>query len=427
MTRAALAAGAVLLAALGAPLAAADTVVDAKAAAQRGDDGTLTASIEVINTGPDAVTLRPVVVPAVAGCLPTADPASVAAGSSTTVTVTLPQACFADGSTPVAVDLDGVGPRQRLPATVVTPPTDDSTSWASLWWGLFVGLLMAVAVGLRGYTEHEETQAQIVGSRGGRAKRRKAYLAVQEIVKDRMADLTSARLNWKKLKAPVYGLTSPIGNLEAGWSFKDSWVANLTVASTALIALLTSADALTSVLGEKPASALGVMTVAGLVSAAIIGVANTVVKLVGPKVSVVTVAGLIASTALVVLAAGFQVVTVALCVAGATGSWPLRVGAVLLAVVVGGVLEVYAFRSLGQTIRTGFADSLPAVPADAVTAWAASDPWEKSVVEAQIRATYGEWLQKDRSRPARNSIPGMADWTPVQPAAAPDTRRRSLL
>ncbi len=427
MTRAALAAAVALLAVLGAPLATADRAVDAKVAAQRGEDGTLTASIEVINTGPDAVTLRPVVVPAVAGCLPTADPASVAAAQATTVTVTLPQACFADDSTPVAVDLDGVGARQQLPATVVTPPQDEPSNWAPLWWGLFVGLLLAVAVGLRGYTELEEAQAQIVGSRGGRAKRRKAYLAVQEIVTARMADLTPARLNWKKLKAPVYGFTSPVGNLEAGWSFKDSWVANLTVASTALIALLTSADALTSVLGEEPAAALGVMTVAGLVSAAIVGVANTVVKLVGPEVSVVTVGGLIASTTLVVLAAGFQVVTVALCVAGATSSWPLRVGAVLLALVVGAVLEVYAFRSLGQAIRTGFADSLPVVPADAVAAWAATDPWEKIVVEAQIRATYGEWLQKDRSRPARNSIPGMADWTPVQPVPAPDTRRRSLL
>ena len=426
MTRAALAAGVALLAVLGAPLATADTVVDAKVAAQRGDDGAITASIDVVNTGPDAVTLRPVVVPVVAGCLPTADPVSVAAGTSTTVTVALPQACFIDDSTPVAVDLDGVGPRQRLPATVVTPPTDDPTSWAPLWWGLFVGLLMAVAVGLRGYTEHQDAQERAADPAGAPA-REGAYASVQQIVDARMLGLSNHALHWKDPLPPAdYGLTSPIGNLEAGWSFKDSWVANLTVASTALLALLTSADALTSVLGEEPAAALGVMTVAGLVSAALVGVANTVVKLVGPSVAEVTVGGLILSTSLVVLAAGLQVATVGLAVAGVAGHWALAVGALVLTAVVAAVLEVYAFRSLGQTIREGVSDALPVVPADAVSAWAAAHDWEKRVVEAQIRGAFAKWLDPDRSVVAPPAASDLTDWTPVARHLAREPRRSLL-
>ena len=55
---------------------------------------------------------------------------------------------------------------------------------------------------------------------------------------------------------PTYRFADKVGNLDAGWSFKDSWVANITVASTALIALLTSTEALTAVLGDEPEAAL---------------------------------------------------------------------------------------------------------------------------------------------------------------------------
>jgi hypothetical protein len=424
--------GFVVLVAVGVPIATADTVVDQKVTAEKGDDGAITATIKVINTGPDAVTLSPVVVPAVARCHLTPEPTAAGPSQVTSVTVTIPQECLpevaASTSTPssIAVDLDGVAARQTLPTTVVTLPADEPSSWAPLWWGLVIAVFMAVPVGLWGLTEHQAAEAAAM-ARKGRSKRRKAYLAVQAIVDTRVKALGLGDLNWTKLKAPVYTLTSPIGNLEAGWSFKDSWVANLTVASTALIALLTSTDALTAVLGEKPAAALGVMTVAGLVSAAIVGVANTVVKLVGTSVSVVTVGGLILSTALVVLAAGFQVATVGLAVAGAAGHWPLALAALLLALLVGAVLEVYAFRVLGQAVRGGFADQLPVVPADALSAWAASEEWEKHLVKAQIRIAYEEWLQPDRSKPARGSVPGMADWVPVAPPPAPEGRRRSLL
>lgn len=415
--------GFVALAAAGVQVAAADTVVDQKATAEKGDDGVVTASIEVINTGPDAVPLRPVVVPAKPTCHLTPDPTTVGAGQVTTVTVTIPKGCF-DDSTPMAVDLDGVAKSQTMPATVVAPPMDHPTDWAPLWWGLLVGALMAGTVGLRGWTEHEEAQQEAMTPEGI-AGRERAYLEVRKIVKVRTDGLSLPELPWKPLPPPTYSLTSELGNLEAGWSFKDSWVANLTVASTALIALLTSADALTAVLGEEPAAALGVMTVAGLVSAVLVGVANTVVKLVGKSVEVVTVGGLIASTSLVVLAAGFQVVTVGLAAASAAGHWPLAAAALLLALLVAAVLEVYAFRRLGETVREGLTDGLPVVPADAVAAWAARRPWERSVVEGQMRATYAEWLEGDPLLDTAEGAPSMAAWTPVaRPVAA---RRRSLL
>ena len=73
----------------------------------------------------------------------------------------------------------------------------------------------------------------------------------------------------------------------------------------------------------------------------------------------------------------------------------------------------------------GWTDGLPVVPADAVTAWAAHRPWERSVVEGQMRATYAEWLEGDPLLDTAEGTPSMAGWTPVaRPVAA---RRRSLL
>jgi hypothetical protein len=417
-----------LLGAVGAPLATADTVVDRTVTASAGDDGTVTASIQVINTGPDAVSLRPVVVPARAGCLPTAEPGSVAAAQVSTIEVTLPDGCF-DEQEPkaLALDLDGVA-RASMPATVVEPPADEPTQWWPLWWGLFAGVLMAVGVGLWGWTQREDTEAEesADGSAAEAAGREQAYAAVRAIVDARVAALSAPGLTWKQPLPPRdLSLGAELTQLEAGWSFKDSWVANITVASTALIALLSSADALTAVLGEKPAAALGVMTVTGLVSAAVIGIANTVAKLLGASVAAVTVGGLIASTALVVLGAGLQVATAGLAVAGAAGSWPLGAGAIVLALVVAAVLVLYACRSLGEAIRSGPASALPSVPDDAVTAWAAEADWERLVVAASIHARYTRWLDAPAGLTATSGVPGLEAWSPA--AVPPPPRRRSLL
>lgn len=438
MTRAVLA-GCVALAAalaalLAAPVAVADPVVDAKVTAERGDDGTATADIVVINTIARPLQLTPVVVPPVPGCVLTVDPDAVAGARTTTVTVTIPMPCFGDDPSQVAVDLDGAGDRTFLPATVVSPPKDEPSHWAPLWWGLFAGLLLGGTVGLRGWTEMKEA-AHAAGEPDAVAKREATYREVRAIVDARMAGLSDQSLGWKERPdLKPYTFTSKVATLEAGWSFQDSWVSNITVSATALIALLTSTDALTAVLGAEPGAAIGVMTLTGLASAALIGIANTVLKLVGEDVSEVTVGGLVLSTAIVVLAAGMQVWTVALVVMDAVGMGAARFATLLLALAVTAALAVYGFRSLGETVRKGFRDSLPEVPPGALTDWVAPHAWERQVVEARIRATYAEWLQSAAPAPGTPGIdrhdgtdraPDVADWASVTPA--PTRRRRAAL
>ncbi|GAA4401681.1 hypothetical protein GCM10023168_11520 [Fodinibacter luteus] len=378
MVRGIVAVGFVALALAGMPAAAADLVVDAKTVATRGDDGVPTATIAVINTGPDAVTLSP----------------SADAGV--------------------------------LPATVVSPPQDEPSNWAPLWWGIFVGLLLAVTVALRGWTEREGAESA-ERHPTAQAKRNAAYRDVQQIVGARMRGLVAEELPWKPaLEPPVYGLRSVVGNLEAGWSFKDSWVSNITVASTALVALLGSADALTAVLGEEPEAALGVMTVAGLVSAALVGIANTVLKLVGERVTDVTVGGLILSTGIVVFAAGLQVWTVAVAAMDSVGWGAAGVGTLLLALVVTAALGAYGFRSLGEAVRRGVSTSLPAVPETALTDWAAPQGWQRMIVAARIRAEYADWLEPPAGDAVADGHPRVPTWEPVAPATRRH-RRAALL
>ena len=213
-------------------------------------------------------------------------------------------------------------------------------------------------------------------------------------------------LAWKVLVAPSYRYRDEVGNLAAGWSFKDSWVSNLTIGTTAFVALTTSVDAFTAFLGEAPKAALGVMTVAGLVSGVLIALAVTISKLTGPSADKVSVGGLITATALTAGAAGFQTGTVGAATALAFGlptDWfPPEVGSVpllswlslLLTIVVGGVLAAYVGRSLRQLLARGYLDNVPALPPDALEAWdvAPNSKWQAQYVEQRIRTAFAEWL-----------------------------------
>ena len=194
-----------------------------------------------------------------------------------------------------------------------------------------------------------------------------------------------------------FGLKSDVAHLEAGWSFKDSWVANLTLASTGFVALATSVDALTALLGEEPKAALAVATVAGLVSAAVIALANGVVKIFGESTAKVTVAGLLVSSAMVVFAATFQVVTVGLAVEGAlteSAAQGLTIATMILVLL---AVVGYAGTSIYQTVSNGAADDVPAIPEDAGEAWHAESEWQKTLVADRIRSLFKKWLAEDQS------------------------------
>ncbi|WP_108345170.1 hypothetical protein [Nocardioides currus] len=361
------------------------------ATAERADDGGSTASVELINTGRARVDLDQDAVEAGA-CGVELGTTQLLGLRTTTVDLTLDEDCFDDASE-VEVDLDGAG---VLPPATISAPAEEESVWTPLAWAAAVGLVVAVGV----WSFACETRATVDGAQAAPSDdmiddRERRYVAVRDLVTSRLAGLRGQVPGWKDCPAPArFGWTAAVSGLEAGWSFKDSWVSNLTVASTGFIALATSVDAFTALLGEEPKAALRVMTVAGLVSAALIALANTLVKLLGTSTTKVSVAGLVASTCLVVFAATFQVVSVGLGAMSLVSGWA-DAAAFLLMLAVGTALVAYAHRTLREMLEKGPADNLPVVPADALDAWKAGTDWEKQLVGQRVRATFAEWLQDD--------------------------------
>ena len=389
------AAAGLLLVLLGfaAPAFADGLVVDGTSVDASESEGDFTAKISLINTGDEDVTL-PEKVALTDSCMAKVSDRTIGGRRSGSVTLTFDEECFGDAES-IEADLDGTDP---LPGITIKKP-DDEHDWLPMGISAAVALVIAVIVGAVGVSMVEKVDAQRKArndpdsEEGG--KREAAFETLRDQVDLRVADLPGSGLSWKTSLPPPddYKLGSEVQGLEAGWSFKDSWAANLTVATTAFVALLNSADTLTAVLGEKPEAALGMMTVAGLISAALIAVANTVAKLVGDSTSKVTTGGLILSTSLVVFAAGLQIGTVGGTTLTLVDGQLAQAIVILLTVGVGAVLVWYALATTYSTLKAGAPDApLPVIPPDALEAWAATDAWEESVVKDRILSTYDGWL-----------------------------------
>jgi hypothetical protein len=415
-----------------APAEAADgVVVDGTAvSAEKSDAGDITADVVLINTGA-AVTLA-ASVDLSESCSVELPPVRVPARQSTTVTLELDPGCF-EGREKVRVDLDGAA--GALPKLMVGSPEEATSDWAPMRDAALVALAVAAVVLLMSCLfqwrvdgrQKEPTDATLEDRRIRDAQ---AGMVVDPLLEE----IEGGGPHWTGSPPPPprFGWSAEISGLEAGWSFQDSWVSNLSVLTTAFIALASSTDALTALLGEEPKDALGVMTVAGLLSAVVIAGASAVVRLTGPSTSTVTVLGLVLSTSLVVFASTFQVFTVGLATtklldgrtAEATVALTLGVGLALLA---------YALKAMEEAIGRGPADNLPTVPEDAVDEWRAGSAWEKELVRQRVRDRFGDRIAAPSAAPdSRSAGPRAerADGVVVEHRRSPSTapqRRGSLL
>jgi hypothetical protein len=103
------------------------------------------------------------------------------------------------------------------------------------------------------------------------------------------------------------GLLEPLA-LDSSWSFKDSWVTNITAASGLMVVLLGPSDFLTDVLGPDAQAAIGFSTVAGLVALALVGAAGVLALTVRKSdQNEFTSGGLLAGSVVALGAAGGQV------------------------------------------------------------------------------------------------------------------------
>jgi hypothetical protein len=83
-------------------------------------------------------------------------------------------------------------------------------------------------------------------------------------------------ITWPMFFGGTHPFTS-LPYLEDSWSFKDSWVSNVTVVGGLLAGIFASSDVLTGVLGEDADEAITLATIGGAVSVALIGAAGVLV------------------------------------------------------------------------------------------------------------------------------------------------------
>ena len=351
----------------------------------------VTAEVTLVNPGREQQPLSDV----------TISPACVARPSvkvleplqATTVTLVFDGDCFGDPPHSVVVELGDV--RRPVPPITVAPPEAARSDWAPAQLGAITGLALFVAVLIWGWRRHAAAISRLDGEE---LAREVEYQQVQQVVDRRIAELGGDKLQWKPLPPPHYDWwRGSVGNLEAGWSLQGSFVSNLTLSTTALVALVTSVDAATAVLGAEPKAAFRVMATVGLVSAVLIACANLVLKVAGPSLSAVTPFGLTVSTGIAIGAATLQSVTVGAAAAGLVdpSSAVTRIGVWLLTAAVTVALVTYGFKALSGWLVAGPPSGVPTIPLEALVAWKADSDWDGTLVEQRIRTAFQQWLEPD--------------------------------
>ncbi len=215
-------------------------------------------------------------------------------------------------------------------------------------------------------------------------------------------------------------LRSPVTGLSASWS-ADSWATNLTVVSTAVVALFGVADPLTALLGSEPEQAVAHVLVAGLVASLLAFVSAAVMKAISAGDDVTVGAAMLGGWLTLTAAAGLLgSVTVAL-----WGTDELRLPVALTCGALVVVAVWYVISTLGGALNT-LTPETP-VAADATTALAAvtavppngdETVWARSVVR------YAGALAKELAQPTiEPAPPGTRTAAPQTDVAAPAPAR----
>lgn len=143
----------------------------------------------------------------------------------------------------------------------------------------------------------------------------------------------------------------PLKHLEASWSFKESWVSNITVGAALLTGVFGSSEVVTALLGEDAERSIALATVGAAIAAAFIAAGPLLVA--GTKKGgSVTVGGLLVASAVTLTgAAGELWVVYSAAQRLDLGGWEDKV---FIAAAVGAVvLAVYAVRTLHAVLEQG--------------------------------------------------------------------------
>jgi len=408
------------------PLAAADVIIDgSQVTAAKTDGGGYEAEVSFINTTTDAVALP---VPSAADCaVQWKEADSLAPLEATSLTLLLDAGCFPEGSEAesIVVDIDAsTGDR----TVTVKRPASTSLDWTPLGVGLVFGVAAALAVAWWGRKALSRASTELSGSR---TEREGEFVVFRSLLNGWLSS-GSGRPFTVVDSLPGderYGWSSAIDGLDAGWSFKDSWVSTASAGTAALVAFLTSTDAFTTLLGEAPKQTLGVLTIAGLLTAIVLALANLVVKMAGEDVSVVTVRGLVSSTALVAFATAFQIAALTWGAVTVLTGTVAEVVVVSVGLVVGVVVMAYVLASLEHGVLTGMASQFPVIPAAAPMEWSWEHDWQRALIAQAMMKTYQKWI----GPPPPPAVPDGVDMEPMPEELVPvrwltsDVRQRASM
>jgi hypothetical protein len=254
-----------------------------------------------------AVTARPAV--AKVGCAPQLDhSARLPAAQHTIFTVTVPAACdLATKKLALTLTAGNGATATSLPVVAaLKAPVPSKPDWGVLWWFL-VTLGAGAAVSLAAFVAWDPK---------GDVHRR---------------------------------LDQALPYVGASWSFGGSWASNVTVVGGLLAGVLGSSDLLKQVLGAAAAGALAVVTIAGAISAALIGAAGIVAITSQTRAKgEFTAGGLLAASAIALGGGGGQLIVVYLVsrdldLGGGTTEKYLVPGLLFAALA---LLAIYGYRSL---------------------------------------------------------------------------------
>jgi hypothetical protein len=293
------------------------TIDDPEPALTKGDGGNLTAALGFTNVTNGDVTLK--LEPANASdsdCRPTADPSSLLKAQHTDVEVTIPNKCLVP-ETGFAFDVAATPTGEPAVSFRVTskPKPEEDPPWGWLW--IFPALLLVMA-----------------------------FVVWQRVKR------------WDPPGRATRNVTQPLKYMPATWSFKDSWVTNVTVAAGVLTGIFGTAETVKAFLGEEAEKSLALATVAAAVAVAftaaapIIVLATKVDKASDDKTKVVSLGGLLLAAIVTLAGALGQVVLVT------RSAWDLDLdgfekSSVAFAVAAAVLLLVYGLRGLLEALETG--------------------------------------------------------------------------
>lgn len=209
------------------------------------------------------------------------------------------------------------------------------------------------------------------------------------------------------------GWSDDVAPASAGWSFKDSWVSNVTVISTAFAVLLGTSELLETILGESPDVALGRMIVAGAISAFLVATAPLLLKVLG-KTEAPTVGGLLLGALVTVTAAVGQLLVFAWAIDKLEIGWLGSPISYILAGAGGLLVVVYACRSLARLVGDAYPEPEPKTS----DVQKAADKIAVAILAAD--------------EPINNRIPAMAEMLnasdyPIVPASPLSSPRRNII